>query len=79
MRYCAYALEADALAKETTVQEKAMRATALTSSRAAFTQAISDVFAARRKAQEAAVKEAAEKKNKEAAEKEKSDKPGTKQ
>ena len=61
MRYCAYALEADALAKETGTQEVGAKKTALAASRTAFTQAVDDVFKGRRAAQEAAEKAALEK------------------
>ena len=67
MRYCAYALEADALAKDAGPQEKATRTAALAVSRASFTKAVDDIFTARR-AQAA----------KEAAEKEMKDKAGVK-
>jgi hypothetical protein len=68
MRYCAFALEADALSKDASVEEKARRTAALTASRDAFTKAIDAVIAARR----AAAKDAADKA---AAEKAKTEKP----
>lgn len=67
MRYCAYALEADALAKDAGPQDRTTRTAALAASRQSFTQAVNEVFAARR-AQAA----------KEAAEKEEKDKAGVK-
>ena len=70
MRYCAYALEAEALARTAKVDGKESLATNLSTSRSAFTQAVDDVFKARRAAQEAEMKAASEKaKNEKAGEK----------